>query len=149
MLHCQQLTKAPERKPLAAKPIPTTSGASSSAAAAGPDPWVGAVEAQKSGAVLEGKIVAVNRGGVVVRTGQLKGFMPFSKMDPSRLRAGHKGELDYLKGQSVRAKIMQLDLQGPRPEMVLSEQAVLKAEALASVKEGQVHTGMRQQPQPP
>lgn len=135
MLFCLWFAiRAPELQ--GAKPA-----AAPSTSAPGIDPWGVAVEAQKLGKVLDGKIVAVNRGGVLVKVGDLKGFVPFSKLSPSRLKQGHKGDLEYLKGQAVRVKVVQLDLLGPRKEMVLSELAVQRSEVLASVKAGDVMSG--------
>jgi hypothetical protein len=34
------------------------------------------------------------------------GFVPFKQLAPGRLIAGHKGELEYLVGQRMRAKVM-------------------------------------------
>jgi hypothetical protein len=34
--------------------------------------------------------------------------MPYSKIAPERLRAGHKGDLSYLTGARVKARIVQV-----------------------------------------
>jgi hypothetical protein len=38
----------------------------------------------------------------------LSGFMPYTKIAPERLRAGHKGDLSYLMGKKVKARIVQV-----------------------------------------
>lgn len=34
--------------------------------------------------------------------------MPYTKIDPERLKPGHKGDLGYLVGQKVKARIVQV-----------------------------------------
>lgn len=36
------------------------------------------------------------------------GFMPYTKIAPERLRAGHKGDLAYLVGNKVRVRVVQV-----------------------------------------
>jgi hypothetical protein len=39
---------------------------------------------------------------------RVAGFMPYTKIGPERLRAGHKGDLSYLMGKKVKARIVQV-----------------------------------------
>lgn len=79
------------------------------------------MEAQKQ--VVESTIAEVNRGGVVVAVAGLRGFMPFSRMDPSRTNGVWKAESSLvgfmdenqmarlsaeLVGQPIRAMIIQV-----------------------------------------
>lgn len=96
-----------------------------------------------SGAVADGVITGVNRGGVLVQLDgpTLRGFMPFTKLDPARMRRGHQGDLRYLVGQQVRARVVQVDRTGPRRELVLSERAARAADAMAALQVGDVVRG--------
>lgn len=69
--------------------------------------------------------------------------MPYTKIAPDRLRAGHKGDLAYLVGQKVRACVVQVDTQSAarQAELVLSERQARAAEAIASLSEGDVLKG--------
>lgn len=105
------------------------------------DPWEQAQDMMLRGTVAEGTIVGFNRGGVLVDIGELKGFMPYTKIVPERLRAGHKGDLGYLVGQKVKARIVQVDKEGARKELVLSERQAQLTEAVQRFKPGQVVKG--------
>lgn len=96
-----------------------------------------------SGAVAQGTITGFNKGGLIVELDgeDLRGFMPYTKISPERLTAGHKGDLGYLVGQKVKACIVQVDTQSPREELVLSERQARAAEALAGLHEGDVVEG--------
>lgn len=51
----------------------------------------------------------VNDSPAVPATGAARsGFMPYTKLAPERLQAGHKGELSYLLGKKVKARIVQV-----------------------------------------
>jgi hypothetical protein len=51
----------------------------------------------------------VNNPPAVPATGAARsGFMPYTKLAPERLQAGHKGELSYLLGKKVKARIVQV-----------------------------------------
>ena len=67
--------------------------------------------------------------------------MPYTKIAPERLRAGHKGDLTYLVGQTVKARVVTVDTEGARKELVLSERQARLTEAIAALKAGQVVTG--------
>jgi hypothetical protein len=67
--------------------------------------------------------------------------MPFAKLDPARLRRGHKGDLTYLVGQRLRSRVVQVDRTAPRRELVLSERAVRAADAAAALVAGNVVCG--------
>jgi len=69
------------------------------------------------------------------------GFMPYTKISPSRLAPGHKGDLSYLVGQKVKACIVQVDTQSAREELVLSERQAAAAEAMGKLSEGEVVRG--------
>ncbi|KAF8063820.1 transposon TX1 protein [Scenedesmus sp. PABB004] len=105
------------------------------------DPWERAQDMMLRGTVAEGTITGYNKGGVLVELGDLKGFMPYTKIAPERLRAGHKGDLSYLMGKKVKARIVQVDKDGARKELVLSERQAALTEAVRQYKPGQVVRG--------
>lgn len=60
-----------------------------------------------------GRIAALHKSGVVVRfmPHGLKGFLPWQRMDPQRLpdaATASQEDLEALKGQEVRAKVLQV-----------------------------------------
>lgn len=105
------------------------------------DPWQKALELQASGTPIDAKIVGVNKGGVKVKVNDLKGFIPYSKISPNRLRPGHKGDLSYLIGQTLKGTIVQVDLQSARKELVLSERAAMQTLALKKLSVGDIVEG--------
>ncbi|KAG2440088.1 hypothetical protein HXX76_004202 [Chlamydomonas incerta] len=76
----------------------------------------------------------------MVQYGPLRGFMPYNKVDPARLRACTNGDLTKLVGQQIKARIITADV--ARKELVLSERQVAAAEALGRVSEGDVIEGV-------
>lgn len=102
------------------------------------DPWQKIIEAQAAGTPLQGNIKSVNKGGVVVQLGALRGFIPFSKLNPARLKSGHQGDLDYLVNATVNAMVVSVDLASPKKELVLSEIQALSQPLLAKLKIGDV-----------
>lgn len=105
----------PTQKPtIAEKPQPTQKPVVAEKPA---DPWKKVIETQNKGQALQGVIKAVNKGGVTVQVGSLRGFIPFSKLNPARLNAGQEGDMDYLMGQSVKAMVVSVDLSGPRRQV--------------------------------
>lgn len=107
------------------------------------DPMQRAQDMMFAGAVAQGTITGFNKGGLIVELDgeDLKGFMPYTKISPERLRSGHKGDLGYLVGQKIKACIVQVDTQSAREELVLSERQARAAEALAGLSEGDVVRG--------
>jgi len=105
------------------------------------DPWKLAEDMMFSGAVIEGTITGCNKRGIYVQLPDLKGFMPYAKISPERLRVGHKGDLSYLVGQRVKARIMQVDTAGSRKELILSERQAKMTEAVRQLEVGQVVQG--------
>eukprot|EP00877_Chromochloris_zofingiensis_P014384 jgi/Chrzof1/919/Cz01g33180.t1 len=105
------------------------------------DPWQKAQDMLYSGTVAEGVIKGYNKGGVIVELGDLKGFIPYTKLSPDRLKPGHKGDLSYLVGQTVRARVVQVDTQSKRKELVLSERQAALTEAIQKLQPGDTVAG--------
>ncbi|MCL1951304.1 MAG: bifunctional 4-hydroxy-3-methylbut-2-enyl diphosphate reductase/30S ribosomal protein S1 [Oscillospiraceae bacterium] len=103
--------------------------------------WTNIIQAEEDGAVLEGKVIDVIKGGVLVLTGGVRVFVPAS------LTGVPRGEpLDSLKGQAVRFRVVEVNK--PRRRAVGSIRAVAQEERKAAergfwetAEVGQVFTG--------
>jgi len=103
--------------------------------------WEDIVAAKEAGEILEGTVVSVVRGGVLVSAKGSRVFIPGSLTGLPRNQ-----ELDILNGTTVRFKI--IDLDKSRRRSVGSIKVVLNAErkaarekVWASIEEGQKYTG--------
>ncbi len=103
--------------------------------------WDEIQEAQESGEILEGKVIEVVKGGVIVLKGAMRVFVPASQATASR------GEdLNALMGTQVRFRIIEVNRQ--RRRAVGSIRSVLREERKAAqekfwetIEEGQAFTG--------
>ncbi len=111
--------------------------------------WRRAQAWMEEGRTVEAPVVDVNRGGLVVRFGLLRGFVPASHverrpdMDP---QAPPAKRLAPLKGQTLKLKIIEVDRN--RRRLVLSEREAVREEReaarerlLAELEPGQVRRG--------
>ena len=103
--------------------------------------WDDIEKAQESGEVLEGKVIEVVKGGVIVLKDAMRIFVPASQATASRGE-----ELEPLKGQEVKFRIIEVNRQ--RRRAVGSIRSVLRDERKAqqekfweTVEEGQQFTG--------
>lgn len=106
-----------------------------------------------AGTVTQGVIKAVTRKGALVEisvgptpSAVLTGLMPYAKLAAGRLKQqqGHRGDLSYLVGQRVKARVVSADAAssgGKRRELILSERLALVAEAVARLQPGQLVVG--------
>jgi len=105
-----------------------------------------------AGTVTQGVIKAVTRKGALVEIAvgpsgstTLTGLMPYSKLSQARLKPGHRGDLSFLIGQRVKARVVSADAavsgSGKRRELVLSERLALVAEAVARLNPGDLVVG--------
>ena len=103
--------------------------------------WDEIQEAQENGDILEGKVIEVVKGGVIVLKGAMRVFVPASQATASR------GEdLNALMGTEVRFRIIEVNRQ--RRRAVGSIRSVLREERKAAqekfwetIEEGQAFTG--------
>jgi small subunit ribosomal protein S1 len=90
--------------------------------------WVQAEEYRQSKQVYDGKIGGYNKGGLIVRFGRLRGFVPQSQIAEERLRdmTGETPEERYgrLVGQTISVKVMEVDRS--RNRLILSERAAMR-----------------------
>lgn len=65
---------------------------------------------QRTGTNWSGKVKSVNKGGAVVDVNGLRGFIPWSRMDPAKLQPPDSSSFDTRKlvGTPVSAKVIQV-----------------------------------------
>ncbi|MCI0474692.1 MAG: S1 RNA-binding domain-containing protein, partial [Anaerolineales bacterium] len=117
--------------------------------------WREAEELLKSGQVFETQVAGFNKGGLIVRVGKVRGFVPATqlegtyrrKLEPlSETTASGEFDLSAYVGKKVRLKVIELDRE--RNRLILSERAALrelrkeqKERLLEDLREGSVLTG--------
>jgi len=107
--------------------------------------WLRAKELEEGGEVCEAEVIQVNRSGVLVRFGRLRGFVPNSHL--TAVPRGSRGErLDQAKsdlvGQTLSLTVLEVEQQQRR--FVLSERAAqghLRQQLLEGLNMGDVRTG--------
>ncbi len=90
--------------------------------------WLLASELLETQEVFEGKAVGYNRGGLLVKLGQVRGFVPASQLGKHRRRPGKQGSneerLADIVGEQITAKVIEVDRS--RNRLILSERAAMK-----------------------
>jgi small subunit ribosomal protein S1 len=112
--------------------------------------WRRAQKLHETGDVFEGQVAGFNRGGLIVRIGRLRGFVP-----ASQLVAQHQGSDKQqpeerwarLVGEPLQAKVIEFNLK--RKRLILSERAALrqwrdsqKDQLLDDLRVGEVRHGV-------
>jgi small subunit ribosomal protein S1 len=90
--------------------------------------WLKAEEMMESGEIYEGEVAGYNRGGLIVRFGKIRGFVPSSHIVglPKRLREEQRRQrLSEMIGQRLGLKIIEVDRQ--RRRLILSQRRALRA----------------------
>jgi small subunit ribosomal protein S1 len=113
--------------------------------------WRQADELLKSQDIFEGVVTGYNRGGVIIRVGRVRGFVPASQLS-GKWQAQQDSDGDpeqrwaKLVGQKMRLKVVELDRQ--RNRLILSEREAAKDwrqgqkdRLLSELKKGDVLTG--------
>jgi small subunit ribosomal protein S1 len=91
--------------------------------------WHQAEDLLESQDVFEGVVTGFNRGGIIVRVGRVRGFVPASQLS-GRWQAQQDTEVDpeqrwaKLVGQNMQLKVVELDRQ--RNRLILSERAAMR-----------------------
>jgi small subunit ribosomal protein S1 len=100
--------------------------------------------------VYQGKVISYNRGGVLVKLGHVRGFVPASQLSNIR-HLGNQGEsneeqLRKIVGENIHTKVIEVDRS--RNRLILSERAAAKeiraaqrAELLEDLEDGQIRDG--------
>jgi len=108
--------------------------------------WLRAQELLENGEVCEAEVTDVNRGGVIVPFGRLRGFVPNSQL--TAVRPGvhgsrlHRAKLNLV-GQTLPLGVIEVDQQ--RRRLVLSQRAAdwrRRRQLLEELTEGEVRTGV-------
>ena len=112
--------------------------------------WVQAEALQENQNVFEGVIAGYNKGGLIVKLGRLRGFIPASQVSLSRRRRaeGETPDKRWAKmvGEPIVAKVVEVDRQ--RNRLILSERAAareareaLKERLILELKPGEIREG--------
>jgi small subunit ribosomal protein S1 len=111
--------------------------------------WQDAQALLESNAPFESQIAGFNKGGLIVRLGKLRGFVPASQLAP-----GHQGSDKQepeerwarLVGKAIQVKVIEIDRKGKR--LILSERAAQrqwrdsqKSKLLDELRMGEVRQG--------
>ena len=111
--------------------------------------WIEAERMMESGELYEGEISSYNRGGVIVKFGKIRGFVPASQIVglPRRLREEQRRQrLEAMIGQRVGLKIIEVDRQ--RRRLIFSQRRAVRAwqelqreRVMAELTEGETRQG--------
>ncbi|MFN2131630.1 MAG: 30S ribosomal protein S1 [Anaerolineae bacterium] len=111
--------------------------------------WRDAERMFEAGEIFEGVVSGYNKGGVIVRLGQVRGFVPGSQIVSLRgRRRDQEGDnrLAELVGDQMQLKVIEIDR--GRNRLILSERAAMrewrkqsKDRLLSELQEGDVRTG--------
>lgn len=119
--------------------------------------WREAEELLKNEAVFEAQVAGFNKGGLIVRVGKVRGFVPATQVESlvrkkPEVSAGAEpgktdGDLQALVGKKLKFKIIELDR--TRNRLILSERAAMrdlrkeqKERLLSELKEGERRAGV-------
>jgi small subunit ribosomal protein S1 len=90
--------------------------------------WIKAEEMMAGGELYEGEVAGYNRGGLIVKFGKIRGFVPASQVVglPRRMREEQRRQrLAAMIGQQIGLKIIEVDRQ--RRRLILSQRQALRA----------------------
>ncbi|MBN1977282.1 MAG: S1 RNA-binding domain-containing protein, partial [Anaerolineae bacterium] len=105
--------------------------------------WLDAEEMMKSGELYEGEISNYNRGGLIVKFGKIRGFIPCSQIVglPRRLREEQRRQrLAAMIGERVGLRVIEVDRQ--RRRLIFSQRRALRA--WQELQRGRVMDGLRE-----
>ncbi len=112
--------------------------------------WAYIEELKRTKATFEAEVVDYNKGGLLVKVGSLKGFVPLSQIDPSHYR-NHRGGartkvLSELVGQKIKLKVIEAEREQGR--LIFSERLAMeewraerKNRLLRELQEGDICVG--------
>jgi len=87
--------------------------------------WNALEKALRSGELFSARVIGCNRGGLLVRVGEIVGFVPASQLTslPRQLRSEElRDQLERMIGRELQLKLIELDSE--RNRVILSERAV-------------------------
>lgn len=111
--------------------------------------WQTAHELHSSQDTYQGQVVGFNKGGLLVRVGRLRGFVPVSQLGTGRQVGRPDTSADYLRkmvGETLYLKAIEVDRE--RNRLILSERAAAKeireaqrSNLLRDLQEGDIREG--------
>jgi small subunit ribosomal protein S1 len=108
--------------------------------------WRDAQQLFESGEIFEGTVAGYNKGGLIVRMGKVRGFVPSSQIVSIKERGAGEEALAALVGQKLQLKIIEIDR--TRNRLILSERAAMrewrkqhKEKLLSELQEGDIRKG--------
>ncbi|CAG0946705.1 30S ribosomal protein S1 [Anaerolineae bacterium] len=117
--------------------------------------WIDAEQLLKSEQVFEAQVAGFNKGGLIVRVGKVRGFVPATQLESAFRKRAESAEdhaqvteadLSALVGKKIKLKVIELDRE--RNRLILSERAAMrdlrktqKGQVLTELKEGDVRSG--------
>jgi small subunit ribosomal protein S1 len=112
--------------------------------------WQQAEELRTGQAVYQGRVDGFNKGGLIVKVGNLRGFVPASQFSLSRRHRSEGETVDqkwsHMVGEPICVKVIEVDRS--RNRLILSERAAAKESResqkerlLQELQEGEVRTG--------
>jgi len=112
--------------------------------------WVQAQEQFEESKAFETQVAGFNKGGLIVRLGRLRGFVPASQLSPSH-RGSDKQEPEerwaHLVGEPIHVKVIEINRR--RKRLILSERAASRqrresrrTELLETLRPGEVRQGV-------
>ncbi len=112
--------------------------------------WHTAEQLLEKQEVFEGEVAGYNKGGLIVKLGQLRGFIPASQVSLSRRRRAQgdtpEKRWGVMVSEPIAAKVIEVDRR--RNRLILSERAaareardVLKERLITELKPGEIRTG--------
>ena len=103
------------------------------------NPWKGFAEAHKPGVILEGEIKNITEFGLFVGLpGDIDGMVHLS--DLSWDKPGEEVVKDYAKGQSIKVKVLEVDVEKERVSLGVKQLSGDPMEGVAKTKKGDVVT---------
>jgi len=111
--------------------------------------WLKAEQMMENGELFEGEVAGFNRGGLIVRFGKIRGFVPASQVVglPRRLREEQRRHrLEAMIGEKMGLKIIEVDRH--RRRLIFSQRRALRAwqevqreRVMAKLTEGETRRG--------
>jgi small subunit ribosomal protein S1 len=111
--------------------------------------WIDAQKLFDSAQAFEGQVAGFNKGGLIVRMGKLRGFVPASQLGPEHQGSDKQQPEERwarMVGQPIIVKVVEIDRK--RKRLILSERAAVRewrdsqrARLLEELRVGEVRTG--------
>jgi small subunit ribosomal protein S1 len=110
--------------------------------------WRAAQQLNEEGAAFDGEVIGFNKGGLIVRFGEVRGFVPASQV--VELRAGERDQLEARLAKMIgrRLKLKVIEIDRARNRLILSEKAAhrewraeMRDKLLDELSEGELRHG--------